>query len=219
MGVLAGFKGVQMAMNVGRRRWVTALAALLTFVGLIVALLAQIEVTHSAAGVTRTCGSAFDSVVDRSGWELWWARDLDEPDDSVRSALVRTDLCPTAVNRRTAMAAVFGSLALVLAILTRPLASSAERQSGTSPAAAARLVRLGNATSWVGGSLTVAGMLAIIALVADADSTMFLYTDRFVVGIVGLIVLMPTIALFVIGRVLTMVGTHLSRNEQEHQDV
>jgi len=61
--------------------------------------------------------------------------------------------------------------------------------------------------------LSIAGVVAIVALVADADSTLFLYVDRPVVGVVGLIVLMPTIALFVIGRALVLVGTYLARVE------
>ncbi len=74
---------------------------------------------------------------------------------------------------------------------------------------------LGRATSLAGGILTVAGVIAVILLVADADSTLFLYTDRLVVAVVGLIVLIPTMALFVIGRVLALVGAHLDRFDGE----
>ncbi len=112
----------------------------------------------------------------------------------------------------------FGSVAAVLAILRRPPVRAAERTLHTAPSITARLERLGIATAWLGGTLTVAGAAAVLVLVADADSTLFLYTDRFVVGIVGLIVLMPTIALFVIGRVLTMVGTHIGDLEAERPD-
>ena len=62
--------------------------------------------------------------------------------------------------------------------------------------------------------LSLAGVAAIVVLVADADSTLFLYVDRLVVGVVGLIVLIPTIALFVIGRALVLVGTSLGRAEE-----
>jgi hypothetical protein len=58
----------------------------------------------------------------------------------------------------------------------------------------------------VGAILTLAGLVAVVLLVADADSTLFLYTDRLVVGVVGLIVLVPTASLVVIGRALTILG-------------
>jgi len=66
--------------------------------------------------------------------------------------------------------------------------------------------------------LSLAGVVAVIVLVADADSTLFLYTDRLVVAVVGLIVLTPTIALFVIGRVLTIIGAHLGEETPESDD-
>jgi hypothetical protein len=69
-----------------------------------------------------------------------------------------------------------------------------------------RLVRLGQVTSVVGAGLTAVGSTAIVLLLADADSTLFLYTDRAVVGAVGLIVLVPAIALFAMGRALVLVG-------------
>ena len=81
-------------------------AAALGIAGSLAVMFSQVEVRNRDVGVTRACGSAFDSAVDRSGWELWWARDLDEPDAVVRSALVRTHLCPDAINGRLAVAAL-----------------------------------------------------------------------------------------------------------------
>jgi hypothetical protein len=165
----------------------------------------QVEVTHTGVDVTRTCGSAFDALADRSGWEIWWARDLDEPDPEVRTALVRTSGCPGAINGRLALAAVAGGVA-ALAVLGAVVLRG-ERSRSRAPAdVAARLVRLGRITSLLGAVLTFAGVVAIVLLVADADSTLFLYTDRVVVGIVGLIVLVPTASLVVIGRALTILG-------------
>jgi len=193
--------------EVPRARLVVALAAsavvLVALASSIVA--AQVEVTHSAVDVTRTCGSAFDAVADRSGWELWWARDLDEPDPDVRSALVRTSGCPDAINGRLALAAVLGGVA-ALAVLGAVALRGGRRRSRTSDDVADRLVRLGRLTSLVGVVLTLAGVVAVVLLVADADSTLFLYTDRLVVGVVGLIVLVPTASLVVIGRALTILG-------------
>jgi len=193
--------------EVPRARLVVALAAsavvLAALASSIVA--AQVEVTHSAVDVTRTCGSAFDAVADRSGWELWWARDLDEPDPDVRSALVRTSGCPDAINGRLALAAVLGGVA-ALAVLGAVALRGGRRRSRTSDDVADRLVRLGRLTSLVGVVLTLAGVVAVVLLVADADSTLFLYTDRLVVGVVGLIVLVPAASLVVIGRALTILG-------------
>lgn len=191
-------------MRVGR---VLALGAV--GVGMIVAALAvtasQIEVTDAEVAVTRTCGSVFDGVADRSGWEVWWARDLDEPDETVRSALVRTTRCPGAVNDGILLAAALaaaGLAALIVAMWQRPRRTS----TATASSVGARVVRLGQVTSFVGAGLTVLGAGAIVLLLADADSTLFLYTDRAVVGAVGLIVLVPAIALFAMGRALVIVG-------------
>ena len=191
-----------------RARWAGAAAAAiaLAFASFAaVALALQVEVTDPVVDVTRTCGSAVDSVVDRAGWETWWARDLDEPDPMVRRSLVRTSRCPDAVNGRLVVAGVLGALAVSLAAV-----AAATTQQRRRPLAAAdvqhRLVRLGSQTSWLGAVLTLAGIAAVVVLVADADSTLFLYVDRLVVAVVGLIVLVPTVALFVIGRALTILG-------------
>ena len=205
-------------MQVGR---VLALGAV--GVGMIVAALAmtafQIEVTDDEIGVTRTCGSVFDGVADRSGWEVWWARDLDEPDEAVRSALVRTTRCPGAVNDGILLAAALGAagvVALLVAAWWRPRRESTAAASSVG----GRVVRLGRVTSFVGAGLTVLGSAAIVVLLADADSTLFLYTDRAVVGAVGLIVLVPAIALLVMGRALVLVGrgTGLSDPDDGEQD-
>ena len=72
-----------------------------------------------------------------------------------------------------------------------------------------RLARLARLTTIAGAGLTLAGVAAILVLVADADadSTLFLYTDRLVVAVVGLIVLVPPIALIVFGRAMSVVAT------------
>mgnify|MGYP001828691283 FL=1 len=185
----------------------TAVSLLLGVLSLAV-LAAQVDVTDSEVGATRACGSAFDGLVDRSGWETWWAGDLDEPDDEVRSALVRTTRCPDAVNARivTAAALAAGSVLAAVAAAAARHRRDVRRDSPRTGAARTRLGRLGRVTTLAGTVLTVAGVVAVVVLVADADSTLFLYTDRFVVAVVGLIVLVPTIALVVIGRVITILA-------------
>jgi hypothetical protein len=190
-----------------RARLVSASAILVVVLAALAALIlaAQVQVADSNVEVTRTCGSAFDAVVDRSGWEIWWARDLDESDPEVRSALVRTSGCPDAINGRLALATVVGGVAAIAALGVVVLRS--DRRRCRAPAdVGERLVRLGRITSFVGAILTLAGIVGIVLLVADADSTLFLYTDRLVVGVVGLIVLVPTASLIVIGRALAILG-------------
>jgi hypothetical protein len=197
-----------------RIRAAAAIAGAVMIVLAGVVLLAQIQVTHAETGVTRSCGSAFDSIADRSGWELWWARDLDEP-DGVRDALVRTTQCPDAVNLRLGIAAALGLAGLGLG------AFALRRRRTETPATSLvgrRVARIGRFTSALGGTLTAGGVVAIVLLVADSDSTLFLYTDRLVVAVVGLIVLIPTITLFVIGRVLVLVGDSVRQSEEESRD-
>ena len=203
-----------------RTDWVvfaTGIAAALALFLAGAVLLAQIEVTDADVGATRSCGSVFDSVVDRSGWEQWWVHDLDEPDE-VRSALVRTTRCPDAVNQRIAIAALLGVIAVVLGAVVMARSRSGRSADTTGSPLGRRLARIGRLTAALGGALTVLGIIAVVVLVADADSTLFLYTDRLVVAVVGLIVLIPTIALFVIGRVLVLLGEDAEPIEQEQFD-
>ena len=196
----------------GRLATVLAASAIALATVAVYVLTAQAETTHPAVEVTRSCGSAFDALADRSGWEIWWAQDLDEPDPEVRLALVRTSGCPDAINGRLALAAVFGGVA-ALAALGAVVLRRDRRRSPPSGGVAERLVRLGRITSLTGAVLTLAGIVAVVLLVADADSTLFLYTDRLVVGVVGLIVLVPTASLIVIGRALTILGGADGRGE------
>ena len=194
-----------------------AIASALMIVLLAAVLLVQIEVTDAEVAATRSCGSVFDSVVDRSGWEQWWTQDLDEPDE-VRSALVRTNRCPEAVNQRVAIAAVLAITGAVLGAVAMAR-RRADRSADTAASSIGRrVVRIGRLTSALGGALTTLGIIAIVILVADADSTLFLYTDRLVVAVVGLIVLIPTITLFVIGRVLVLLGENVQPIERDRTD-
>jgi hypothetical protein len=185
-------------------------------VGLAVAagalLVAQVEVSDDAVGATRTCGSVFDSVADRSGWEVWWARDLDELDETVRSALVRTHRCPDAVNGRLTAAALLGAAsgsAAVAAVLLRRGRARETVDAGGS------MKRLGRITSMAGIGLTAAGAGAIVLLLADADATLFLYIGRGAVAVIGLILLVPAVALIVLGRALVVLDGNSSARKEE----
>ena len=190
------------------RRGTTAIAVagvVVTAIALILGF-SNVEVSGDA-GATRNCGSAFDSAVDRSGWEQWWAQDLAEPDTAVRSELLRTTECPGAVNRQLAIVVIAGALGVSMLIVAglRRRRDAAPR----TPPGGSALGRLGLVTTVVGTVLTAGGVVAIVVLVADAESTLFLYVDRGVVALVGLIVLVPTLALVVIGRAVTLVARHL----------
>lgn len=197
---------------IARSWWVPVVAAIVAAAAALVLLFVQVEVSDDSLAVTRNCGSAFDVALDRSGWQAWWASDLDEADAAVRAALVRTERCPTAVNRRLGAAGILGAASALLVVwaVARRRTSKGRQVPSGSPA---RLVRLGRITTWLGAALTGAGVVAVVVLVADADSTLFLYTDRFVVGVVGLIVLVPTIALIVIGRAIELTGSELTSAE------
>ncbi len=200
-----------------RIRFAAAVAAALMTVLLAAILLVQIEVTDAQVTATRSCGSVFDSAVDRSGWEHWWSQDLDEPDE-IRSALVRTTRCPEAVNQRVAIAAALGIGAVVSGAVALARRRTDRSADTTESSVGRRVVRMGRIASALGGGLTALGIVAIVVLVADADSTLFLYTDRLVVAVVGLIVLIPTITLFVIGRVLVLLGENVRRFERTRSD-
>ena len=66
-----------------------------------------------------------------------------------------------------------------------------------------------------GVGLTIAGFAAIVLLVADAESTLFLYTDRLVVGVVGLIALVPAVALALGGWALRSAGGSRSSHDAD----
>lgn len=195
-----------------RQRLVFALGvlAMVLAAAAVAVVAAQVEVTGrvnvsgASVAVTRTCGSALDGVADRSGWQLWWARDLDEPDEAVRAALLRTTRCPDAINTRIVLAAVLavgaGSAGACVLWLQR------RRAPVVADDVVVRVARLGRLTMYVGVVVTIAGAGAILLLLADADSTLYLYTDRSVVAVVGLIALVPAVVLAVMGRVLVLVA-------------
>jgi hypothetical protein len=63
--------------------------------------------------------------------------------------------------------------------------------------------RLGNAAMVTGLIICVGGVGAIVRLVANPDSVLFLYVDRWVALFIGLLMLLPAFWLVVAGRALT----------------
>jgi len=193
-------------------RWLAGLVAVGCLATAMLVTLSQVIVSADDGSGARACGSAFDVMTDRSGWEVWWARDLDEPDPAARAELVRTIRCPDALNQRVVGAAALGLAGLGLVSI---LAFSGPRRiwpaAGTTTAA--KLRRAGTVTVVIGTLLAVTGLVALAALLADADSTLFLYTDRLVVGLAGVIVLVPAIALALGGWVVRVVGVQMDDDD------
>ena len=134
----------------------------------------------------------------------------------------RLSCVPLAARERSTNASAIAAVLAIIAVASGAVAitrRNADRSAGTSAASISyRVVRIGRLTSALGGALTALGIIAIVILVADADSTLFLYTDRLVVAVVGLIVLIPTITLFVIGRALVLVGETAQASERDRSD-
>ena len=215
----AGIARSEVGDSARRGCWPWMIAAALAFICAMVVLLVQVDVSDSATGVTRSCGSAFDTAVDRSGWEQRWARDLDEPDAVVRRVLLRTNSCPNAINQRIAVSGALAALGAIATVVgVRRIRPSVDRSAAEETAVSTKIRRLGRTTSVAGALLTIAGVVAITVLVADSESTLFLYTDRLVVAVVGLIVLVPTMAMLAIGRALSIVGQHLEEGEKDRED-
>jgi len=197
-------------------RWAarTAGAVLLILAGW--ALLLQVEV-HAAGAPSRPCGSGWDVIAGRVGWPEWWAQDLSDPAAGPGGPLVRTLHCPRAVNHRLVVADGFAVVAVAVVSAGELLGWREERRMGPGrPSSATRLRAVGVAMTALGGLLTVAGLVGIVLLVANPRSTLFLYVDRPVVALVGLLLLLPAIVLIAVGRATDLVGRQLA--DREHAD-
>ncbi len=184
-------------------------AALL--VGAVVAVQTQVDVVGTSDGDgRRSCGSALDALTGRSGWERWWSADLDELPAGQPSQLTRTERCPDAINRHLWLSGVLvvGSMfALGSVAWARP---RGEARGGTDA-----MRRLGMSIVTIGALLTVGGAVALVVLVADPSSTLFIYVDRLVVSLVGLIVLVPALALIAIGRAIVLVSDRVAEDPRQ----
>ena len=183
-----------------RRNLIAASAGL----GILTLVLMTLQVGVDVDGLSANCGSPFDSVTGRTGWADWWARDLAEPG----STLPRSVACPDAVNRRIVAAGIALAAAAVTGLLARreriaPAADSSKPSSD--------LARLATAVIAGGGVLTFGGLVAIILLVADPDSTLFNYVGRGVVALIGLIALVPAVGLLAAGLALRLIAERLDR--------
>ena len=172
-------------------------AALLVAAGTLLTL--QVRV-HSS-GVSASCGAPFDVVSGRANWQRWFTADLADPRTGDPVPLVRTEACPAAANRRTAIAgtaAAAGVALIAAALLTR---SDPVRHRKPRP-----LRALGGWVTGVGAALTAAGLIGLVVLLANGDAVLFLYVDRWVVAIIGMLLLVPAIALTAAGGALLLIA-------------
>lgn len=158
-------------------------------------------------GTSVSCGSAWDEIAGRTGWQQWWAQDLASPRSN---SLERTLECPDAVNGRIALGgalAAAGALALVVgALVGRP-------RSHRLPTDARRLRTFGIAVQALGGLLTLAGLLGLALLTADPRDPLFHYVSRTSVVLLGLLLLLPAMLLVVLGRSLSLLADRMHHLE------
>jgi hypothetical protein len=178
------------------------------------ATVASLQVNVRAEGLTAACGTPVSVMSGRADWQVWYGQDLADPRIGVHAPLVRTEECPTAVNRRTLLAgtllaagAVAAFVAIVLAVRSRPSRPRADA-----------LRALARAITAVGLGLTVVGLIALCLLLANPGNTLFLYVDRWVVAVTGLIVLTPAMALAAGGRALALATNHPATDRRGHGD-
>ncbi len=163
-------------------------------------LLLQVRVESS--GISASCGAPFDVISGRANWQQWFSEDLADPRIRADSPLVRTETCPTAVNRRTTIVGTLGATAVVLATAGALLAArDRRRRTQRIP-----LRTLGAWVAGVGASLTMAGVISLIVLLANPDAALFQYVDRWVIAIIGMLMLIPALALAASGRGLMLVA-------------
>ncbi len=179
-------------------------AALITTLLIIViaGIVLVLQVRVHEGGIAAACGAPFDVISGRGDWQTWYAEDLNDPRLGAQpSTLIRTEGCPAAVNRRTAVAGGLGVVAVLFGAATAILTGRSRVRTGPTS-----LGTLGAWVTGVGVVLTLAGFVALIVLLANPSATLFLYVDRWVVATVGSIVLIPAIALAAGGRALMLVA-------------
>ena len=169
----------------------------------LVVLAWQVQVSGGPDG-PLACGSAWDVIAGRVGWEQWWAEDLDAASGEVGASLSRTLECPSAVNVRMVVAGALAALAIAVLGTGEIVGGRRAPGGGTAdeaspPSAASRLRRLGLGVAVVGVLGAVAGLIGVALVLADPDSPMYLYVDRGVAALIGATLLVAPVALALAG--------------------
>ena len=194
---------MQVARQALWRRFGWSLGAVLLIAA---AAVLGLTVDVHAAGGSAACGSAWDVVSGRSGWQQWWA--LDQADPVAGAPRLRTQECVDAVNARVVGAALLATGAV--AAFGAAAVLGARRPDRPVTGSARRLRRLGTAVTVLGVLLTVGGLIGIALLVADPNATLFLYVDRSVVVLLGFLLLLPALVLVALGRGASMLAEYLA---------
>jgi hypothetical protein len=79
-----------------------------------------------------------------------------------------------------------------------------------------RLRNLGRGLTILGSLLTVGGLIGLALLVADPESTLFLYVGRPVVVLAGLLLVLPAILLIALGRTAILLADQAAPREETH---
>lgn len=187
-------------------RWISWAAGVALAVVACIALLQQVTVRDGATGVA--CGSGFDVIAGRTDWRDWWALDVAAADPAGEPSFARSRQCPSALNRRTLPAGAIVVLA-VAAVAGSEVLRARRRAELRPPVTrpAERVRRLGLVVTVAGVVLATAGAAALVLLVADPRSTLFLYVDRPVAVLFGLLLLQPAIAMILVGRAVSVAGS------------
>ena len=186
----------------GVRRRILGFGAIGVVLMLAAGTVLMLQVRVHASGISASCGAPFDVISGRANWQQWFSTDLTDPRISAARPLVRTEACPTAVNRRTTIAGILAATGLAL-VTAAALLVARDRRRRTRPIP---LRALGAWVTGVGAALTVAGFIGLVVLLANPDAALFLYVDRWVIAIIGMLVLIPTIAVAASGRALMLVA-------------
>lgn len=177
-------------------RWIGRFTGAVLAIGAVVVLLLGVDVRGSGTR-TGSCGTPWDVVAGRVGWEQWWAHDLADPLDPRGGQPVRTVLCTDAVNRR--IVASGGLAVAALVAVTAGEVIHRRRRPADVRRPRSRLAVFGTVSKLVGGVLTVGGLIGIAILIADPHDALFLYVSRTAVFLAGLLLLLPALVLIAIG--------------------
>ena len=179
-----------------------------------VVLLLQVDVTGNERRALA-CGSPFDIVAGRLDWRDWWASDVGDATSSSEPSFARSTQCAGMVNRRLLLAA---GLAVIAVVEVSVFETIRVRHAAPQPSRggrADRFRRLGTAAAVVGIGVTAAGLAALVRLWANPKSTLFLYVDRWVAVVVGLLMLLPAVVLIFAGRVLSLAATSSRARDED----
>jgi hypothetical protein len=194
-------------------RWVCWGTGVVLLVLSCAVLMLQVSV-HAGGTQSASCGSAWDTVAGRTGWQQWWAADLSGVAEGHGHQLVRTLHCPGEVNATIAASSglALGAVAVVIAgeVVARRSARWARRAW---PAQAKRLRLLATLVMTAGGLLTAGGLAGLALLAADPSSTIFLYISRPVVVLVGLLLILPAVLLIALGWGASLMADYVAHEE------